>query len=57
VFAYALAGFPDHLPILKWIPGNAAITSGLIRLDRVLCATPGLSILGFHVIVVARPKG
>ena len=56
VFAYALAGFPDHLPILRWIPGSAAITSFLIRLDRLLCATPGLSILGFHVIVVGRPK-
>jgi len=56
VFAYALAGFPDHLPILRWIPGNAAITSLLIRLDRVLCATPVLSLLGFHVLVVARPR-
>jgi hypothetical protein len=57
VFAYALAGFPDHLPVLRWIPGNAAITSFLIRLDRVLCATPGLSLLGFHVVVVGRPRG
>lgn len=56
VFAYALAGFPDHLPVLRWIPGNAAITSFLIRLDRILCATPGLSLLGFHVVVVARPR-
>lgn len=56
VLAYALAGFPDHLPILRWIPGNAAITSFLIRLDRVLCATPGLSLLGFHVVVVGRPR-
>ena len=56
VLAYTLAGFPDHLPILRWIPGNAAITSFLIRIDRILCATPGLSLLGFHVIVVARPR-
>lgn len=56
VLAYALAGFPDHLPILRWIPGSAAITSFLIRLDRVLCATPGLSLLGFHVVVVGRPR-
>jgi len=55
VLAYALAGFPDHLPVLRWIPGNAAITSFLIRLDRILCATPVLSALGFHVVVVARP--
>jgi len=57
VLAYALAGFPDHLPLLRWIPGSAAITSFLIRLDRILCATPGLSLLGFHVVVVGRPRG
>ena len=57
VLAYALAGFPDHLPVLRWIPGSAAVTRGLIRLDRFLCSVPGLSLLGFHVIVVARPRG
>jgi ubiquinone/menaquinone biosynthesis C-methylase UbiE len=56
VLAYTFAGFPDHLPILRWIPGNAAITSLLIRIDRILCATPGLSLLGFHVVVVGRPR-
>ena len=57
VCAYALAGFPDHLPLLRWIPGSAAITRFLIRLDRWFCATPVLSLLGFHVIVVARARG
>ncbi len=56
VFAYALAGFPDHLPVLRWVPGNVAITRLLIRLDRILCRVPGLSILGFHIVVVARRR-
>ena len=56
VLAYALAGFPDHLPLLRFVPGSAAITSLLIRFDRLLCATPGLSLLGFHVVVVGRPR-
>jgi ubiquinone/menaquinone biosynthesis C-methylase UbiE len=53
---YALAGFPDHLGVLRHIPGNAALTRCFIRLDRVLCATVGLSILGFHIVIVARPQ-
>jgi len=53
--AYVLAGFPDHFGLLRWIPGSTAITRLLIRLDRVLCATPVLSLVGFHVVVVARP--
>jgi SAM-dependent methyltransferase len=56
VFAYAFAGFPDHLPLLKWIPGNAAITRLMIRIDRLMCATPVLSLFGFHIIVVGRPR-
>ena len=56
VFAYVLAGFPDHLPVLRWVPGNVAITRLLIRLDRILCRVPGLSILGFHIVVVARRR-
>ena len=57
VFAYALAGFPDHLPLLRWIPGSAAITRMMIKVDRILCATPVLSLFGFHIIVVGRPGG
>jgi SAM-dependent methyltransferase len=54
--AYTFAGFPDHLGILRYIPGNALLTRLFIGLDRVVCAIPGLSILGFHVVVVARPR-
>lgn len=56
VLAYTFAGFPDHLGILKYIPGNAWITRFFIGLDRVICAIPGLSLLGFHIVIVARPR-
>lgn len=56
VFAYVFAGFPDHLGILRYIPGNAWITKLFIGLDRILCAIPGLSLLGFHIVVVGKPK-
>ncbi|MBL8862490.1 MAG: methyltransferase domain-containing protein [Planctomycetes bacterium] len=52
--AYVFAGFPDHLGVLKHVPGNAWITRAFLRIDRVVCALPGLSLLGFHVVVVAR---
>lgn len=56
IFAYVFAGFPDHLGVLKYVPGNAWITRFFIRLDRVLCATPGLSIFGFHIVIVGKPR-
>ncbi len=56
VFAYVFAGFPDHLGVLRFVPGNALLTRLFIRLDRVLCAIPGLALLGFHVVVVAKPR-
>jgi len=52
--AYVFAGFPDHLGVLKHVPGNAWITRGFLAVDRVVCAIPGLSLLGFHVVVVGR---
>ncbi|QDU69745.1 class I SAM-dependent methyltransferase [Engelhardtia mirabilis] len=55
ILAYTFAGFPDHLGFLRFIPGNALITRGFIALDRLICATPGLSIFGFHVVVVGEP--
>jgi len=53
--AYVLAGFPDHFGLLRFVPGSALLTRAFIAVDRVLCALPGLSLLGFHVVVVARP--
>jgi len=55
VLAYVFAGFPDHIGVLRFVPGNAAITRFFLRLDRLICAIPGLSLLGFHVVVVGRP--
>ena len=52
--AYVFAGFPDHLGILKYVPGNAWVTRAFLGVDRVVCAIPGLSLLGFHVVVVGR---
>lgn len=57
VLAYVFAGFPDHLGVLRFVPGNALVTRGFIALDRIICAIPGLSLLGFHVVVVAKPAG
>ena len=54
--AYTFAGFPDHLGFMKYVPGNALITRAFIALDRLICATPGLSLLGFHIVVVGRPR-
>ena len=54
--AYTFAGFPDHLGFLRYVPGSAWITRAFIGLDRLICATPGLSLLGFHIVVVGKPR-
>jgi ubiquinone/menaquinone biosynthesis C-methylase UbiE len=54
VFAYTFAGFPDHLGILKYVPGSLGLTKAMIGVDRVLCSLPGLRSFGFHVICAAR---
>ncbi len=56
IFAYVFAGFPDHLGILKYIPGNYWITKFFLGVDRVLCVIPGFSLLGFHIVTVSRPR-
>ena len=56
VFAYVFAGFPDHPGVLRFVPGNALLTRFFIGLDRLICKVPGLAMLGFHVVVVARPR-
>jgi len=57
VFAYTFAGFPDHIGILRYIPGAKLLTKLMIGLDRVICAIPGLRMLGFHIVVVGEPAG
>ena len=56
VFAYALAGFPDHLGLLKHVPGNAGLVRRMIRLDRWICSTRILRLMAFQVTVSARPR-
>lgn len=50
--AYALAGFPDVLPVLKYVPFSAPMTRWMISVDRLLARTPVVSSLGFHLIAV-----
>ncbi len=54
ILAYAAAGFPDHLPLLRWIPLAGVITRLFIWMDRVLLSLPPLSPSAFQRIVVAR---
>jgi ubiquinone/menaquinone biosynthesis C-methylase UbiE len=56
VFAYVFAGFPDHVGILRYLPGNDLLTRFFLGLDRLLCALPGFSLLGFHIVIVAKPR-
>jgi SAM-dependent methyltransferase len=46
--AYALAGFPDKLPLLGRVPGRCRITRALIALDGLLEAIPGVRDLALH---------
>lgn len=55
VFAYVLAGFPDHLGLLRYVPGNAAIVRKLLAIDRWICSTRFLRILSFQVVLAGRP--
>ncbi|MDP6410882.1 MAG: methyltransferase domain-containing protein [Planctomycetota bacterium] len=55
ILAYVFAGFPDHLGVLRLVPGNALLTRLFIAVDRILCALPVLNLLGFHIVIVARP--
>ena len=56
VFSYVLAGFPDHLGILRFVPGNARITRALLKLDRWIVSKRFLRVLSFQVIVAGRPR-
>jgi len=56
VLAYLFAGFPDHIGLLRWIPGSAWIVRQMIRFDRWVCATRFLRIVSFQVVVAGRPK-
>jgi hypothetical protein len=52
--AYVLAGFPDHLPLLRYVPWNVAITRLLVQLDRRWAHTPVLNRMCLQLLVSAR---
>jgi SAM-dependent methyltransferase len=56
VFAYAFGGFPDHLGVLKYVPGNVHVLRAMLAVDRVICRLPLLRLLGFQLTVAARPR-
>jgi len=56
VFAYAFGGFPDHLGVLKYVPGNVRVLRAMLCLDRVLCRLPLLRLLAFQLTIACRPR-
>ena len=57
VLAYLFGGFPDHLGVLKYVPGNRAIMAWMLKFDRWVVNTRFLRIFAFQVVVSARrPK-
>lgn len=55
VLAYMFGGFPDHLGLLRWIPGNAWILKQMLKFDRFLVSTRVLRILAFQIVIAVRP--
>ena len=52
--AYVLIGFPDHLPIMKYVPFNLQVSRVLIAFDRFLARLPFIKSQSLHLIVKAR---
>lgn len=52
--AYSLAGFPDHISILKNFPFNQIITKILIVIDRMLVSIPFIKTQSLHIIMKLR---
>lgn len=55
-FSYLLAGFPDILPVMPYLPGRVGLTRLLTRVDGVLSRTPGVRVAAFHLMVLGRRK-
>jgi len=55
--AYALAGFPDHIPILKYLPFNQIITKGLIIIDIIFSKISVIRKQSLHVIMKLKKVG
>jgi SAM-dependent methyltransferase len=56
VLAYLFGGFPDHLGVLRHVPGNTRIMSWMLDFDRWVVNTRFLRIFAFQVVVSARRK-
>lgn len=52
--AYTLAGFPDHLSILRWVPFNRILTRSLLLIDELLSKIPFLRSQSLHIIMNAK---
>lgn len=52
--AYVLAGFPDQLPVLRYLPGNVGVARLLIKLDRLWARVPLFSRMALQVMASAR---
>lgn len=55
--AYTLAGFPDHLGVLRFLPGNVWITHILIYLDRMMSHIPIWRSMSLHIMITAHKAG
>jgi SAM-dependent methyltransferase len=56
VLAYTFGGFPDHLGLLKYVPGNVHVLRAMLAIDRLLCRLPLLRLLGFQLMLACRPR-
>lgn len=52
--SYLIAGFPDVLPVILYLPGKVALTRLLVRIDRIVSRVPGLRASSFHLMALAR---
>lgn len=53
--AYVFGGFPDHLGLLKYVPGNVSVLKAMIRFDRWMVRVPLLRVLAFQLSIACRP--
>ena len=49
--SYLFSGFPDHLPLMIYIPFNVRITKLLILIDKLLAKIPLIKNQSFHIII------
>lgn len=54
--AYILSGFPDILPLMRFLPFRKTLTRMLIFLDKVLEALPWMKNWSLQIIMKARKK-